>query len=65
MGLGIQFLERKGEIGGLMHLDQMEPNCNAWRTYAATSPYLPKIDSGLKRRMMMEMDGETVVRRIG
>ncbi len=66
MGLGIQFLERKSEIAGLMHLDQLEPNCNAWRTYAATSPYLPRIDSGLKRRMMMELEGvEPPVRRIG
>ena len=48
-GLGIQFLERKSEIAGLMHLDQMEPNCNAWRAYEPTSPWLPKLDSGLKR----------------
>ncbi|KAK4148883.1 Cupredoxin [Chaetomidium leptoderma] len=66
MGLGIQFLERKADILQLMHLDQMEPNCNAWRTYAATSPYLPKVDSGLKRRMQMELQGmEPAVRRIG
>ncbi len=66
MGLGIQFLERKSEIPGLMHLDQMEPNCNAWRQYQPTSPYLPKIDSGLKKRMMMEAEAAgPVVRRIG
>lgn len=70
MGLGIQFLERKGEIPSLMHLDQMEPNCNAWRAYAQTSPYLPKIDSGLRKRMDMGgmggMEaGEPAVRRIG
>jgi len=66
MGLGIQFLERKSEIAGLMHLDQMVPNCNAWRTYAATSPYLPKMDSGLKKRMMMDLESaEPPVRRIG
>ncbi|KAK3322850.1 multicopper oxidase-domain-containing protein [Apodospora peruviana] len=49
-GLGIQFLERKSEIKSLMKLDQMEPNCNAWRTYQPKSPYLPKKDSGLKKR---------------
>jgi FtsP/CotA-like multicopper oxidase with cupredoxin domain len=46
-GLGIQFLERKAEIPGLMHLDQMEPNCNAWREYVPKSYWLPKLDSGL------------------
>ncbi|KAK4041135.1 Cupredoxin [Parachaetomium inaequale] len=69
MGLGIQFLERKNDIMELMHLDQMQPNCEAWRAYAATSPYLPKIDSGLRKRMDMgmgmEWDGEPAVRRIG
>ena len=49
MGLGIQFLERKSEIKQLMKLDQMLPNCKAWRTYQPKSPYLPKVDSGLKR----------------
>ncbi|KAK3368390.1 Cupredoxin [Podospora didyma] len=69
-GLGIQFLERKSEIPGLMHLDQMEPNCQAWRTYQATSPYLPKTDSGLKKRFAGEGGGlegqvmEPAVRRI-
>ncbi|KAK3369580.1 Cupredoxin [Lasiosphaeria ovina] len=53
-GLGIQFLERKSEIPTLMHLDQMEPNCNAWRAYQPSSPYLPKLDSGLKRRFAGE-----------
>ncbi|KAK4221188.1 putative laccase precursor [Podospora fimiseda] len=62
MGLGVQFLERKGEIPGLMSLDQMVPNCNRWRAYQKTSPYLPKIDSGLRRRV----EGvEPAVRRIG
>ncbi|EAQ91617.1 hypothetical protein CHGG_03552 [Chaetomium globosum CBS 148.51] len=68
MGLGVQFLERKADIMSLMHLDQMQPNCNAWRAYAATSPYLPKVDSGLRKRMEMggmEWDGEPAVRRIG
>jgi hypothetical protein len=68
MGLGVQFLERRADIMDLMHLDQMQPNCEAWRTYAATSPYLPKVDSGLRKRMEMggmEWDGEPVVRRIG
>ena len=50
-GLGIQFLERRSEIRSLMKLDQMEPNCNAWRAYEPTSPYLPKKDSGLKRSL--------------
>ncbi|KAM7197452.1 putative laccase precursor [Naviculisporaceae sp. PSN 640] len=67
-GLGIQFLERKSEIKGLMKLDQMVPNCNAWRRYAPTSPYLPKKDSGLRRRMMgMDMefgDMESAVTRL-
>ncbi|KAK3334531.1 Cupredoxin, partial [Neurospora tetraspora] len=57
MGLGIQFLERKSEIKQLMKLDQMEPNCEAWRTYQPQSPYLPKVDSGLKRGLG---DGEGV-----
>jgi len=48
-GLGMQFLERKDEIPRLMHLDQMVPNCKAWREYAPRNPYLPKLDSGLKR----------------
>jgi hypothetical protein len=69
MGLGIQFLERKNDIMELMHLDQMLPNCEAWRAYAETSPYLPKIDSGLRKRMDMgmgmEWEGEPAVRRIG
>jgi FtsP/CotA-like multicopper oxidase with cupredoxin domain len=69
MGLGIQFLERKSEIMDLMHLDQMVPNCNAWRAYAATSPYLPKKDSGLRKRMegmdMSPASYDPPVRRIG
>ncbi|TPX16356.1 uncharacterized protein E0L32_004005 [Thyridium curvatum] len=46
-GLGIQFLERKSEIKSLMHLNQMQPNCDAWRAYVPTSYWLPKLDSGL------------------
>ncbi|GAB1319918.1 hypothetical protein MFIFM68171_10128 [Madurella fahalii] len=64
MGLGIQFLERKNDIRALMALDQMVPNCDAWRAYEPTSPYLPKIDSGLKRSVDME-GMEPAVRRIG
>lgn len=65
MGLGIQFLERKTEIGGLMHLNQMQPNCDAWRAYEKTSPYLPKVDSGLRKRMDMELVArEPAVRRL-
>lgn len=62
MGLGIQFLERKSEIKQLLKLEQMVPNCNAWKAYEPRSPYLPKIDSGLKRR---EVGGEPAIRRIG
>ena len=54
-GLGIQFLERKTEIRQLMKLDQMKPNCDAWRRYQPTSPYLPKLDSGLKRSLNPEV----------
>ncbi|KAK5652969.1 hypothetical protein OQA88_9449 [Cercophora sp. LCS_1] len=60
-GLGLQFLERKDEIRALMKLDQMKPNCDAWRAYEKTSPYLPKTDSGLRRRV----GGEGVVRVLG
>ncbi|KAK3985882.1 putative laccase precursor [Cladorrhinum sp. PSN332] len=63
MGLGVQFLERKPEIPQLMSLNQMVPNCNRWRAYQTTSPYLPKLDSGLRRRGMEGM--EPAVRRIG
>ncbi|KAK4160716.1 putative laccase precursor [Cladorrhinum sp. PSN259] len=63
MGLGVQFLERRPEIPGLMSLNQMVPNCNRWRSYQGTSPYLPKVDSGLKRK---GLEGrEPAVRRIG
>ncbi|KAH6624065.1 multicopper oxidase-domain-containing protein [Chaetomium sp. MPI-SDFR-AT-0129] len=55
----------KADIMELMHLDQMQPNCEAWRAYVPTSPYLPKIDSGLRKRMEMEWDGLPAVRRIG
>ncbi|CAI4212266.1 unnamed protein product [Parascedosporium putredinis] len=49
-GFGMQFLERKDEISSLMKLNQMVPNCNAWREYAPTCPWLPMLDSGLKSR---------------
>jgi FtsP/CotA-like multicopper oxidase with cupredoxin domain len=73
MGLGIQFLERKGEIPDLMHLDQMVPNCDAWRAYWPTNPYRPRVDSGLRKRVDMGHGGmgeargewEPAVRRIG
>jgi FtsP/CotA-like multicopper oxidase with cupredoxin domain len=65
MGLGIQFLERRSDILALMKLDQMVPNCEAWRAYARTSPYLPKLDSGLKRGVEMREGMEPAVRRIG
>ncbi|KAK0711770.1 multicopper oxidase-domain-containing protein [Lasiosphaeris hirsuta] len=67
-GLGIQFLERKAEIKAMMKLDQMQPNCNAWRKYQPTSPYLPKLDSGLKRSLnpgqMEAEEYESTVRRL-
>ncbi len=47
-GLGIQFLERKAEIQKLMHLDQIEPTCDAWRAYQKKAVWLPKLDSGLR-----------------
>ncbi|KAK1828815.1 putative laccase precursor [Podospora conica] len=49
-GLGIQFLERKTEIRQLMNLEKLKPTCDAWRAYEPTSPYLPKTDSGLRKR---------------
>ena len=49
-GFGMQFLERGPEIPSLIHLNQIVPNCDAWREYAATSRWGPKLDSGLKRR---------------
>jgi FtsP/CotA-like multicopper oxidase with cupredoxin domain len=49
-GLGMQFLERKNDIRSLMHLDQIVPNCNAWRQYVPRAKWLPKLDSGLKRK---------------
>ncbi|SPO06606.1 related to Laccase-2 [Cephalotrichum gorgonifer] len=48
-GFGMQFLERASEINRLMNLNQMVPNCDAWRAYAPTNPWLPKLDSGLKK----------------
>ena len=48
-GLGIQFLERRSEIKRLMHLESMEPTCNAWRAYQPKAAWLPKLDSGLRR----------------
>ncbi len=47
-GLGIQFLERRSEIRSMMHLNQLQPNCDAWRTYQKTAAWLPKLDSGLR-----------------
>ena len=45
-GLGLQFLERKGEIPG--KLDQA--NCASWRSYMKNGMIYPKQDSGLKAR---------------
>ncbi|PKS05757.1 hypothetical protein jhhlp_007586 [Lomentospora prolificans] len=49
-GFGMQFLERKDEIPNIMHLNQLEPNCNAWREYVPKAGWLPMLDSGLKNR---------------
>ncbi|KAK3934272.1 laccase [Diplogelasinospora grovesii] len=65
MGLGIQFLERKSEIASLMHLDQIEPNCNAWRAYETSAAWLPKLDSGLKLKRDQEGKGERAVVQLG
>ena len=46
-GLAVQFIERKDDIMKLMKLDQMQPNCRAWRAWVPKAPYLPKLDSGL------------------
>lgn len=45
-GLSVQFLELKDQIATSMHLDQIQPNCNAWREYWPNA-YYPKLDSGL------------------
>jgi len=49
MGLGVQFLERASEMRVLMKLDQVVPNCNAWREYERVGNWLPRgdTDSGL------------------
>ncbi|KAK4187560.1 putative laccase precursor [Podospora australis] len=63
MGLGVQFLERKNDIKQLMPLNQLLPNCQAWRQYQPTSPYLPKVDSGLRKKALEGV--EPAWRRIG
>ncbi|KAK1754289.1 laccase-2 [Echria macrotheca] len=45
-GLSVQFLEKANDIGKVMDLNQVEPNCNAWRAYAPNDPF-PQLDSGL------------------
>jgi hypothetical protein len=45
-GLSVQFLELRDQISTAMHLNQIQPNCNAWRTYSPNA-YYAKIDSGL------------------
>lgn len=49
-GFGMQFLERAPEIPTLMHLNQLVPNCDAWREYVPTNPWGAKLDSGLRKR---------------
>jgi hypothetical protein len=45
-GLAVQFLERASEIASTMDLTGIQPACDAWDSYYATSPY-KKLDSGL------------------
>ncbi|KAL1881425.1 hypothetical protein VTK73DRAFT_3943 [Phialemonium thermophilum] len=45
-GLSVQFLELRDQIPTAMHLDQIQPNCDAWRAYVPKAHY-QKIDSGL------------------
>ncbi|KAH8590547.1 probing oxygen channels in Melanocarpus Albomyces laccase [Bisporella sp. PMI_857] len=45
-GLSVQFLERVREIPGAMNLNDIKPNCDAWRAYVPTAVW-PKLDSGL------------------
>lgn len=49
-GLSVQFLERVNDIPHAMPLSSIEPNCNNWRAYEPSDPFLPKTDSGLKIR---------------
>ncbi|KAL2758189.1 hypothetical protein ACRALDRAFT_2025823 [Sodiomyces alcalophilus JCM 7366] len=45
-GLSVQFLERGPEIADTVDIDEIAPNCDAWRAYEATAVY-QKHDSGL------------------
>lgn len=47
-GLSVQFLELPEDIPNVMHLEQIQPTCEAWRRYWPTA-YYPKLDSGLRR----------------
>ena len=45
-GFSMQFLERPEEISDVMDLDEIQPNCEAWESYYATTE-CPQFDSGL------------------
>lgn len=38
-GLSVQFLENRGGIASSQDLNSITPNCNAWRTFYANSPF--------------------------
>ncbi|KAK3349185.1 laccase [Lasiosphaeria hispida] len=46
-GLSIQFLERVQDIPRTVPLNSIRPNCDAWETYYAVSPF-KQFDSGLR-----------------
>ncbi|KAM0333181.1 hypothetical protein ACHAQA_001841 [Verticillium albo-atrum] len=45
-GLSVMFLERKGDIPKTLNLNNLEPNCKAWRAYEPTAVW-QQSDSGL------------------
>ena len=45
-GLSVQYLERASEIPSAMNLNEITPNCNAWRSYSPTAIW-PQSDSGI------------------
>ncbi|KAK3375941.1 Cupredoxin [Lasiosphaeria ovina] len=47
-GLSVQFLEQVDKVPQVMDLNEIEPNCDAWREYAPANPF-GGLDSGLRR----------------
>jgi FtsP/CotA-like multicopper oxidase with cupredoxin domain len=47
-GLSVQFLERVQDIPATVPLNAIEPNCQRWTDYYATSEF-KQFDSGLRR----------------